>query len=167
MTHLWLGVNELAAPEQRTWLKLRQYFDSICLCTYGISKECIDVFACKSSLVLNDFREVQAYQTIQDGRRYIVKCRCHHYSDVIKSAMASQITSISTDCSAVYSCAHQRKNQSSALLAFVWGIHRWPVDSLYKGPVTRKIFHLTRSSLFQNVCTSTKPKTYNLYARLF
>ena len=34
----------------------------------------------------------------------------------------------------------QRKHQSSASLAFVRGIHRWPVDSPHKGPVTRKMF---------------------------
>ena len=34
----------------------------------------------------------------------------------------------------------QRKHQSSALLAFVWGIHRWPVNSPRKWPVTRKMF---------------------------
>ena len=33
-----------------------------------------------------------------------------------------------------------KKHQSSAPLAFVWGIHRWPVNSLHKGPVTRKKF---------------------------
>ena len=33
-----------------------------------------------------------------------------------------------------------KKNQSSASLAFVRGIHRWPVNSLHKGPVTRKLF---------------------------
>ena len=31
-----------------------------------------------------------------------------------------------------------RKHQSSASLAFVRGIHRWPVNSPHKGPVTRK-----------------------------
>ena len=25
-------------------------------------------------------------------------------------------------------------------LAFVWGIHRWTVDSQHKGPVTQKMF---------------------------
>ena len=35
---------------------------------------------------------------------------------------------------------HQRKHQSSASLAFVRGIHRWPVDSSHKGPVTWKMF---------------------------
>ena len=50
---------------------------------------------------------------------------CSHHSDVIMSAMASPITSVSIVCSAVYS-ANQRKHQSSASLAFVRGIHRWP-----------------------------------------
>ena len=36
--------------------------------------------------------------------------------------------------------ADQRKHQSSASLAFVRGIHRWPVNSPYKGPVTREMF---------------------------
>ena len=36
--------------------------------------------------------------------------------------------------------ADQRKHQSSASLAFVRGIHRWPVNSQHKGPVTRKMF---------------------------
>ena len=40
----------------------------------------------------------------------------------------------------VYSDADQRKHQSSASLAFVRGIHRWPVNSPHKGPVTRKMF---------------------------
>ena len=36
--------------------------------------------------------------------------------------------------------ADQRKHQSSASLALVRGIHRWPVNSPHKGPVTRKMF---------------------------
>ena len=32
------------------------------------------------------------------------------------------------------------KHHSSASLAFMWGIHRWPVYSPHKGPVTRKMF---------------------------
>ena len=55
-------------------------------------------------------------------------------------AMASQITSLTIVYSIVYSGADQRKHQSSALLAFVWGIHRWPVNSRHKWPVTRKMF---------------------------
>ena len=63
-----------------------------------------------------------------------------HYSDVIMGAMASQITSVSVVCSTVGSGTDQRKNQSSASLALVRGIHRWPLDSPHKGPVTRKVF---------------------------
>ena len=36
--------------------------------------------------------------------------------------------------------ADQRKHQNSASLAFVRGIHRSPVNSSNKGPVTRKMF---------------------------
>ena len=56
------------------------------------------------------------------------------------SVMASRITSLTIIYSTVYSGADQRKHQSSASLAFVWGIHRGPVDSPHKWPVTRKIF---------------------------
>ena len=52
-----------------------------------------------------------------------------HYSDVITGAMASQITSLTIVYSTVYSGADQRKHQRSASLAFVRGIHRWPVNS--------------------------------------
>ena len=63
-----------------------------------------------------------------------------HYTDVIMSAIASQITSLTIVHSTVYSDAAQRKHQSSASLAFVWGIHRGPVNSPHKWPVTRKMF---------------------------
>ena len=63
-----------------------------------------------------------------------------HYDDVIMSAIASQITSLTIVYSIVDSDADQRKHQSSATLAFVWGIHRGPVNSPHKWPVTRKMF---------------------------
>ena len=65
-------------------------------------------------------------------------------------AMASQITSLTIVYSTVYSGADQRKHQSSASLAFVWGIHRGPVNSRHKWPVTRKMFHLILSSWIQH-----------------
>ena len=55
-------------------------------------------------------------------------------------AMASQFSSVSIVDSAVCSGADQRIYQSSASLAFVRGIHRWPVDSPHKGPVMRTKF---------------------------
>ena len=63
----------------------------------------------------------------------------NHFSDVIMGMMASQITSLRIVYSSVYSGADQRKHQSSASLAFVRGIHLWPVNSPHKGSVTRKI----------------------------
>ena len=60
---------------------------------------------------------VQTYRYAQLVANYVIP---HHYNDVIMSAMVSQITSLT--------------------IAFVWGIHRWPVDSPHKGPVTRKMF---------------------------
>ena len=47
------------------------------------------------------------------------------YSDVIMSMMASD---------------EKKKDQSSASLAFAREIHRWPVNSPHKWPVTRKMF---------------------------
>ena len=63
-----------------------------------------------------------------------------HYCDVMMGAMASQITSLMIVCSSVYSGTDQRKHHSSASLASVWGIHRWPVNYPHKGLVTRKMF---------------------------
>ena len=39
-----------------------------------------------------------------------------------------------------HSGADQRKHRSFAWLAFVRGIHRWPLNSPHKWPVTRKMF---------------------------
>ena len=47
-----------------------------------------------------------------------------HHDDVIMGAMGSQVTSLTIVYSTVYSGADQSKHQSSASLAFVWGIHR-------------------------------------------
>ena len=65
---------------------------------------------------------------------------CDHYTDVIMGAMATQITSLTIVYSGVYSGADQRKHQSSASLAFVRGIHRWPVNFPRKWPVMRDFF---------------------------
>ena len=64
----------------------------------------------------------------------------YYYCDVTMGAMAFQNTSLAIVYSTVYSDADQRKHQSSASLAFVRGIHRWPANSPHKWPVTRKMF---------------------------
>ena len=69
---------------------------------------------------------------------------CSHYNAVIMSAMASQITSLTIVYSTVYSGADQRKYQSSAPQAFVWGFDRWIPRT--KGQWRGKCFHLVTSS---------------------
>ena len=88
-----------------------------------------------------------------------------HYDNVTMSLMASQITSLTIVYSTVYSGEDQRKHQSSASLAFVGGIHRGPLNSPHKWPVTRKMFPfddvimsrvLSPSSITKTVCRSVK-----------
>ena len=69
----------------------------------------------------------------------IIKIVSFHDYDVIMGTIASHIISPTTVYSTVYSDADERKHQSSAPLAFVWGIHRGPVNSPHKWPVTRKM----------------------------
>ena len=57
-------------------------------------------------------------------------------------AMMFQITSISIVYSTICSGPDQRKHQSSASLTFMRGIHLWPVNSLHRRPVTRKMFEI-------------------------
>ena len=80
-----------------------------------------------------------------------------HYNDVIMGTIASQITSLTIVYSTVYSGADQSKHQSSASLAFMWGIHRGPVNSPQKWPVTRKMFpfdDVIMPRLFQSLLRS-------------
>ena len=71
---------------------------------------------------------------------YYVRIRAfvqiHYCNDVIMRAMASQITGVSIVCSG----ADKKNHHSSASLAVVWGIHRWPVNSPHKGPARGKMF---------------------------
>ena len=78
----------------------------------------------------------------------------NHYSDVIMGVKASQINDFSIVYSTVCSGADCRKHQSSASLIFMRGIHRWPVNSPHKGPVTQKMF------LFDVIMKQDKTKTW-------
>ena len=77
-----------------------------------------------------------------DSRQNVISrgAKEFHYNDVIMNTIASQLTSLAIVYSIVYSGADQSKHQSTASLAFVWGIHRGTVNSPHKGPVTRKMF---------------------------
>ena len=105
---------------------------------------------CEMAAILSRFqcvKECALYITVCNVASILVWTRAHfvndvllviqmrlHYSDVIMTTIVSQIADVSTVC------ADQRKYQSSASLAFVRGIHRLPVNSQHKGPVTRKMF---------------------------
>ena len=76
-----------------------------------------------------------------------------HHNDVIMNAMASQITSVLI----VYSTVCSGVDQSSASLAFVRGIHRWPVNCPHKGPVTWKIFLFDDVIMWMNLLDERTP----------
>ena len=93
-------------------------------------------------IIINEFANVYNYTmpiSLQTILIYL-KTKKNHYNDILMSTMASQITSVTIVYSTVYSDTDQGKHQSSASVAFVCGIHRWPVNSPHKLPETRKMF---------------------------
>ena len=84
--------------------------------------------------------------TLSYTRKAVFSYINNHYIDVIMTTMASQIISLAVVYSTVYSDADQRKHQSSASLAFVWGIHRDRWIPRTKGLLRGKCFHLMTSS---------------------
>ena len=88
-----------------------------------------------------------------------------HYGDVIMGAIASQITSLTIVYSTVYSDADQIKHQSSASLAFLWGIHGGPVNSPHKWPVTRKMFPFDDVIMLPIISAYTKYEVDWVYSR--
>ena len=98
--------------------------------------------------------------TVFDGLESLGDGTCtRHYSDVIMGAMTSQITSLTIVYSTVYSGANQRKHQSSASLVVVWGIHRSPLNSPHKWPLTRKMFS------FDDVIMNKHDQVRSVYVR--
>ena len=59
---------------------------------------------------------------------------------MLQQLVVSQITSLTIVYSIIDSGTDERKHKSSASLAFVRGIHQWPVNSPHKGPAMRKMF---------------------------
>ena len=82
---------------------------------------------------------ISGLNLVISARRQIVSW---HYIDVIMITMTSLTVAYPT----VYSDADQRKHQSSASLAFVWGIHRDRWIPRTKGQLRGKCFHLMTSS---------------------
>ena len=106
------------------------------------NKKWIFVHRCTSPSMYHNITKAPNSQAIISSDLNVI----HHYDDVIMGTIASQITSLPSVYSTVYSGADQSKHQSSASLAFVWGIQRGPVNSPHKWPVTRKWFHFMTSS---------------------
>ena len=111
-------------------IKLCLWFIDLFYCVYIISYWWFQIIYCHT---------IRVSSRLPKASRDIFLAK-PHYSDVIMSAMAPQITGVSIVYSTVYSCTDQRNHQSSASLVFVRGIYRWPVNSLHKGPVIRKKF---------------------------
>ena len=90
--------------------------------------------------------ELSVFNCIMQQPQPNMAILCLHYDDVIMSAIASQITSLTIVYLTVYSGADQRKHQSSTSLTFVWGLHqdRWIPRT--KGQLRGKCFHLMTSS---------------------
>ena len=81
---------------------------------------------------------VKAPQGQVATHRPLYKTMMFKFSDV--HHIDVNMSSLTIVYSTIYWGANQRKHQSSSSLAFVQGIHRWPVNSPHKGPVTRKMF---------------------------
>ena len=80
--------------------------------------------------------------------RSLIHAEIKHYSDVIMGVMA-----LKSPASPLFNQgADPRKHQSSASLASVRGIHRGPVNSPHKWPVTRKML-LFDDAIIGYVCT--------------
>ena len=79
-----------------------------------------------------------------------------HYNDIIMSMMVSQITSLTTIYSTIYSGADQRIHLSSASQAFVWWIHWSPANSSHEGPVKQKMFPFDDVIMWTSYSTSVQ-----------
>ena len=87
----------------------------------------------------------------------------NHYSDVIRSTMAFQITSLTIVYPTVYS--RRRSKKTSKLRVTVLCVGNSPVNSPHKGPVARKMFHyddviavwINKASLHFSLSGGTKP----------
>ena len=76
------------------------------------------------------------------------------------TTIASEVTSLTVVYSTVYSDVDQRKHQSSASLAFVWGIRRDRWIPRTKGQLRGKCFHLMTSSWVRKIFTGPTYKSF-------
>ena len=103
---------------------------------------------------------VNTYRTKELFTTKTERCLASHNNDVIMTTMASKITSLTVVYSTFYSDADQRKHQSSASLAFVWGILRDRWIPRTNGQLRGKCFHLMTSSCKEYV-SMYQPRTHS------
>ena len=156
-------------PKEPETVPLQITDSKLCITRLGrLNSMIISMALCE--IVVTPVRNQWSYCSLALSHRYtrllfVVIC-CgwvvtnSHYSDVIMGAITSQMTSLTIVYSTVHSGVDKRKHQSSASLAFVWIIHRWPVNSRHKWPVTRKCCHLMTSS-----CTKYSSEDYFVVTR--
>ena len=129
---------------KKTYTTFQNYAHSFCVLMF-VEEQLCKSFQWKTRSLLSFVRLYERIRVLKFGsyENFLLQKPTEHgchYSDVIMSTVASQITGGSIVFSIVCSGVDQRKHQSSASLAFVKGIHQWPVNSPHKGPVTRKMF---------------------------
>ena len=134
---LWLSVNNITEKGWKGW----QYLGTL-LCQQIKRTVCYFVLSdgvgmqmeakCASVNNITDTVSMNFQNTICD----------FHYSEVIMSAMASQITGVSLACSTVFAGADKKKTSklSSRHCPFLRGIHQQPANYPHKVPVTWKMF---------------------------
>ena len=161
ITHPWLNFNGgLSKPPLKLrhgWIIISHCFTWMKLATHPDACHLISV--CKAVMMIQlCLFQGSVSQRLMNGLNMVMTCPCvcshcnQHYIDVIMTTMASQITSLTVVYSTVHSDADQRKHQSSASLAFVWGIHRDRWIPRTKGQLRGKCFHLMTSSWFTHTC---------------
>ena len=124
---------------------------------------------------MNVILENISISSVENMRLYVIQLMCiwfsrrmnYHCCDVIMDTMASQFTSLAIVYSTVYLGTDQRKYQSSASLAFVRGIHRGPMNSPHKWPVTRKMFQFYDVIMFVILSLSSSNRNLLLRIRLW
>ena len=129
---------------RRKWLVIKQ------VRSYPMMTQCADAYRWVNIDAGNAWRQQTIIWPVLTN-----KCSSLHYIDVVMTTMASQITSLTVVYSIVYSDADQRKHQSSASPAFVWGIHRDRWIPRTNGQLRGKCFHLMTSSWRESRVTNT------------
>ena len=138
--HLY-KINSLMPSAFMTWLSLSPclYYTKYYLITYAFHCTCFKLILCVgiSNTYCKVARMWMPRNPMDDNPilSWVMAGCCQvtsymyitqiHFSDVIMSAVVTQITGVSIVCPVVCSGANQRKHQSSVSLAFVRGIHRW------------------------------------------